>query len=174
MFESYAAIAGHLKLGIVGGLGLGGRDVPDRLEEAAFVEPVDPFEGGELDRFEAAPGAAPMDHLGFVEAVDGFGEGIVVAVTDAADRRLDARLGEPLGIFDRDVLGGIKWSSQHLDEGVAMGTRKRRSDRAGRGVLRSPGRPGVARREDRRRFWARLRRAWRVRTPRAARVYRRR
>src|SRR4051812_49988760 len=35
-----------------------------------------------------------------------------------------------------------------------MGTRKRRSDWAGRGVLRSPGRPGVARREDRRRFWA--------------------
>src|SRR5438270_517823 len=35
-----------------------------------------------------------------------------------------------------------------------MGTRKRRSDRAGRGILRSPGRPGVARREDRRQFWA--------------------
>ena len=31
---------------------------------------------------------------------------------------------------------------------------RRRSDRAGRGKLRSPGRPGVARREDRRRFWA--------------------
>ena len=55
---------------------------------------------------------------------------------------------------DRGSQGRIKWSSQHLDEGVAMGTRKRRSDRAGRGVLRSPGRPGVARREDRRRFWA--------------------
>src|SRR4051794_33925936 len=40
------------------------------------------------------------------------------------------------------------------DEGVAMGTRKRRSDRAGQGILHSPGRPGVARREDRRRFWA--------------------
>jgi IS30 family transposase len=35
-----------------------------------------------------------------------------------------------------------------------MGVRRRRSDRAGRGVLRSPGRPGVARREDRQRFWA--------------------
>src|SRR5215208_7337689 len=145
---------GHLKLGIVGGLGLGGRDIPDRLEEAAFVEPVDPFESGKLDGFEAAPGAAPMDHLGFVEAVDGFGEGVIVAVPDAANRRLDARRGKPLGILDREVLGGIKWSSQHLDEGVAMGTRKRRSDRAGRGVLWSPGRPGVARREDRRRFWA--------------------
>ncbi|CAA9218296.1 MAG: Mobile element protein [uncultured Acetobacteraceae bacterium] len=35
-----------------------------------------------------------------------------------------------------------------------MGTRKRRSDRALRAVTRSPGRPGVARGEDRRRFWA--------------------
>ena len=35
-----------------------------------------------------------------------------------------------------------------------MGTRKRRSDRALRAVTRSPAGPGVARREDRRRFWA--------------------
>src|SRR4051812_11552534 len=83
---------------------LGGRDVADRPEETAVVEPVDPFEAGELDRFEAGPGAAPMDHLGFIEAVDGFGEGIVVAVTDAADRRLDARRGKPLGILDREIL----------------------------------------------------------------------
>jgi len=34
-----------------------------------------------------------------------------------------------------------------------MRARKRRSDRALRAVTRSPGRPGVARREDRRRFW---------------------
>src|SRR5438046_2234878 len=32
--------------------------------------------------------------------------------------------------------------------------RRRRSDRAGRAPMRSPGRPGVARREDRQRFWA--------------------
>jgi hypothetical protein len=79
---------------MVGGLGLSGRDVPDRLEEAVVVEPVDPFEGGELDRFEAAPGATPMDHLGFVKAVDGLGEGIVVAVADAADGGLDACLSK--------------------------------------------------------------------------------
>src|SRR3954468_18839863 len=39
-------------------------------------------------------------------------------------------------------------------EVVAVTTRRRRSDRSGRGALRSPGRPPVARREDRRRFWA--------------------
>jgi IS30 family transposase len=35
-----------------------------------------------------------------------------------------------------------------------MAIRKRRSDRSGRGALPSPGRPSVARREDRQRFWA--------------------
>lgn len=35
-----------------------------------------------------------------------------------------------------------------------MGTRRRCSDRAVRYLMRSPGRPPVARREDRRRFWA--------------------
>src|SRR3954469_19883176 len=34
-----------------------------------------------------------------------------------------------------------------------MVVRKRRSDRSGRGALPSPGRPTVARREDRQRFW---------------------
>ena len=43
-----------------------------------------------------------MDHLGFGEAVDGLGASLVVA--DAADRGLDARLGKPLGLFDRDAL----------------------------------------------------------------------
>src|SRR3954465_942756 len=41
-----------------------------------------------------------------------------------------------------------------LSEEVAMAIRKRRSDRAGRGALPSPGRPSVARREDHRQFWA--------------------
>src|SRR6185312_12105746 len=41
-----------------------------------------------------------------------------------------------------------------LTEGVAMRAGRRRSDRALRAVLpRSPGRPGVAQRESRRRFW---------------------
>jgi hypothetical protein len=52
------------------------------------------------------------------------------------------------------VLGGFERSSQHRGVEVAMRTRWRRSDRAGRGVLRSPGRPPVARREDRLGFWA--------------------
>src|SRR4051812_39900787 len=63
----------------------------------------------------------------------------------------------PKGVIhhsDQGSQGRFKRPLQHLDEGVARGTRKRRSDRAGRGILHSPGRPGVARREDRRQFWA--------------------
>jgi Helix-turn-helix domain len=39
-------------------------------------------------------------------------------------------------------------------EGIAMGNRRRHSDRAERGLLRLPGRPPVSQREDRERFWA--------------------
>ena len=35
-----------------------------------------------------------------------------------------------------------------------MGARRRRSDRATRAAMHSPGRPSVARREERQRFWA--------------------
>jgi hypothetical protein len=35
-----------------------------------MVEPVDPFQGGELDGFERAPGPPPVDHLGLVEAIN--------------------------------------------------------------------------------------------------------
>ena len=41
-----------------------------------MVEPVDPFERGVLDGLEAAPGSAPVDHLGFVEAVDCLGQSV--------------------------------------------------------------------------------------------------
>ena len=42
-----------------------------------MVEPVDPFEGGELDRFEVTPGAASTNHLGLVQADDRLGQGPV-------------------------------------------------------------------------------------------------
>ena len=93
-----------LDLGIIARFGLGGRDISDRLEQAPIVEPVDPFEGGELDGLEAAPGPAPVNDLGFVEAVDRLGERVVVGVADASDRRDEARLDQALGGLDRDGL----------------------------------------------------------------------
>ena len=53
-----------------------------------------------------------MDDLGFVKTVDRFGESIVIGVADAADGGLDASLSQALGVFDRDVFGGFKRSSQ--------------------------------------------------------------
>ena len=53
---------------IEAGLRFGGRDVSDGFEQAAVVEPVVPFEGGELDGLQAAPWPAPVDHLGLEEA----------------------------------------------------------------------------------------------------------
>jgi hypothetical protein len=50
-------------LGIVSLFSLGGWHVADRLKEAAMVEPVDPFEDGELDSLQRAPGSSPADHL---------------------------------------------------------------------------------------------------------------
>ena len=93
-----------LKLGVVGVFCLGGRDVSDRLEKASVVEPVDPFEGGELDGLEGASGSAPVNDVRLEEADHRFGEGVVVAIADAADRGLDAGLGEALGVADAGVL----------------------------------------------------------------------
>jgi len=89
---------------VVIGFGFRRRDVTDRREQAAVVEPVDPFEGRVLDGFQRPPRPAPMDHLGFVEPVDRLGERVVVTVADAADRWHETGLGEPLGVLDRHVL----------------------------------------------------------------------
>ena len=93
-----------LKLGVVGDFRFGGRDVADRLEQATVVEPVDPFEDGELDGFEIAPRPSAMDELGFEQPVDRLGQDIVVAVADTADGGLNAGLGQPFGVAKADVL----------------------------------------------------------------------
>jgi hypothetical protein len=78
--------------------------MPDGFEQAAVVEPIHPFERGEFDGLEIAPGAGASDDLGFEETVDRLGESVVVTIPDAADRGLDARFDKALGVFDRDVL----------------------------------------------------------------------
>ena len=60
----------------------------------------------------------PPDDFSFVEAIDGLGQGVVIAVTDAADRRLDPGFSQALGIFDRDVLAA---AVAVVNEPAAMG-----------------------------------------------------
>src|ERR1700761_5034451 len=45
-----------------------------------------------------------MDQLGLVKPVDGFSQGIVVAVADVSHGRLDASFGQALCVFDGHVL----------------------------------------------------------------------
>lgn len=68
-----------------------------RLSAALVIEPVDPFEGRELDVGHRLPGAVAVDLLGLEQADRRLGQGVVVAVADAADRRVDAGLDEPGG-----------------------------------------------------------------------------
>jgi hypothetical protein len=85
---------------VVRRLELSWRNIAERLEQAAIVEPIDPLQRGELDGLAALPRPATVD-LGFEERVDGFGEGVVVGVALAADRSFDARFGEALGVANR-------------------------------------------------------------------------
>jgi hypothetical protein len=62
-------------------------DVAAVLEQAAGVEPVDPFGGGVFDLVDVVPGAEVSDDLGLVEAVDGLGQRVVVGRADRSDRR---------------------------------------------------------------------------------------
>ena len=46
-----------------------------------------------------------MDQFGLVQAVDGLGQSVVVAVPLAADRRLNPSFRQALGVADGNVLG---------------------------------------------------------------------
>ena len=80
------------------------------VEQALAAEQPVHGRGGErvvdgvFDGLERSPRAAPVDRLGLVEAVDRFGQRVVVAVADAADRRIDPGFGQAPGVFDREVL----------------------------------------------------------------------
>ena len=45
-----------------------------------------------------------MDHLRLVEAIDCFGQSVVVAIAYAANLRFDSSLREALNVFDGHVL----------------------------------------------------------------------
>ena len=80
-----------LLVGIVARLGFGRRDVSDRLEQASVVEPCDPFQGRELHGLQVPPRPPLPDDLGFVEAVDGLGQSVVIGVANAANGWFYAR-----------------------------------------------------------------------------------
>jgi len=78
---------------------------------------VDPCEGCQFDGFLSLPGRSVMDQLGLVTAIDGFDQGIVLAVALAADRRRDAGFGQAFATANRQVPDELKPASQHLVTG---------------------------------------------------------
>jgi hypothetical protein len=59
---------------------LGGWDVAEFAEQTLVVEPVDPFEGGELQIPEATLGTSVTNQFGLVRAVDCLGLCVAVAI----------------------------------------------------------------------------------------------
>lgn len=55
----------------------------------------DPLQHCQFDGFPRFPSGAPMNQFRLVQAVDRFGQHIVVAIAPAVDRRLEARFGPP-------------------------------------------------------------------------------
>ena len=49
-----------------------------------MVEPIDPVERGQFDRFDRAPLSKSVDDLGLVETDDRLGQGVIVRVAAAA------------------------------------------------------------------------------------------
>ena len=90
------------------------RDTPDGLQQSVVVEPCHPFQGGQFHRFFGFPRCATEDQLGFVQAIDRLGQGVVVAVVFAAHRGRDAGLGQSVAVADTHVLGVFNRLSQHL------------------------------------------------------------
>ena len=104
-------------LSVVSGFHLGRRQVAAVLVEAAVVEPVDPFGGGELDVVDVAPGASSLDQLGLVEAVDRFGQGV--------DASIDGKSSGRHGVVDRGpraVRPGVAAGGRSRGQGTASGS----------------------------------------------------
>lgn len=80
------------------------RDVADGAVQSGVVIPVDPLQCFPPDLADRFPSAEELDHLGLEQADDAFGQSIVIGIPDTADRGVDPRLSQPLGVSDRQVL----------------------------------------------------------------------
>jgi hypothetical protein len=60
-------------------------DVSNRLKQSMAIEPINPLEGGELNGLEVAPGPAPINELGFVEADDRFSQCVELLSTPGVE-----------------------------------------------------------------------------------------
>jgi len=69
------------------------------------VKPMHSLQRRKVERFFGLPRSPAVNQLYLVKTIDGFREGVVVAVSAACDRGFDPGFGQPLAVSDRNVLG---------------------------------------------------------------------
>jgi hypothetical protein len=92
------------------------RSAPQRLERAAIVAPVDPFERRKLDAFEAVPKARAADHLRPEQADHELGHGVVVNAPCRADQALDVERARRRRSTRRDAAPCLRSGRLDVDE----------------------------------------------------------
>jgi len=80
-------------------LSFGRRYIAERFQQTMVVEPRYPFQRGQLDGLTRFPRSVEVDQFSLVEPVDGFSQGIIVAVAFATHRRLDAGLCQAFAVL---------------------------------------------------------------------------
>ena len=80
------------------------RYIAYRLEQAAVVEPIYPFECCVLDLIDVTPRTTFPDHFGLVQTVDRFGQRVIVTVADTSNGCGDTGLRQALAVTDRKIL----------------------------------------------------------------------
>ena len=70
-----------------------------------MVEPVNPLERGDFHTLTGFPGASGVNQFRFVEAVDGFCQGVIITIPFASHRRFDPRFRQTIGVSNRKILG---------------------------------------------------------------------
>lgn len=89
---------------VVVGFDFFGGAVAETGVKAGGVEPVDPFEGHELDFLDGAPWLACPDQFGSVGGVDGLGEGVVGLYKNEC-----VKLDGPFRTTDELELATLSW-----------------------------------------------------------------
>src|SRR3981081_1163613 len=95
---------GRAVLTVPGCFVLGRWDVAYLTVKPGGVVPGDPLDDRPLELCPGAPRSMQGNEFGLERAVQCLGHRVVEGVPDAADRRSDARLGEPVAVAEARVL----------------------------------------------------------------------
>ena len=111
------------------------RDVSDGAVQTFGVVPIDPFQRFPFDLAHRLPRTEEIDDLGLEQTDDAVGQGVVIRISDTANRGVDPRFGQPLGVFDRQVLAA---AVAVMDQVVCLG-RRPLADRLVQSIQDEPG-----------------------------------